>query len=210
MSIMIWNQQAQECEFLRQQLAEKEDQRQGWMEQCRRQGQNAQVEIDRLKKQLAEKDSEIERLKEEGNMPVKYYQPNGKGQVYAVYGSSSINFADSLLEQLATSQAREMLSREVVRQNHEWHENYDEYGGYPESELAEVNEKALALPADTSTLGAMIAEAGEVMRTRCLFECGERQMSYAAAGYERHAQAIAGLSDILCALPIVTLEDLQK
>lgn len=141
---------------LRQQLAEKEDQRQGWMEQCRRQGQNAQVEIDRLKKQLAEKDSEIERLKEEGNMPVKYYQPNGKGQVYAVYGSSSINFADSLLEQLAASQAREQQLREAVRQNQEWHENHDEYGGYPESELAEVNEKALAQSSDTSALEAIM------------------------------------------------------
>lgn len=65
----------------------------------------AAIEIESLRQQLAEKGAEIERLKEDGNMPVKYYQPNGKGQVYAVYGASSINFADSLLEQLAEKDA---------------------------------------------------------------------------------------------------------
>ena len=29
--------------------------------------------------------------------------------------------------------------RSAVRLNHEWHTAYDEYGGYPESELFEIN-----------------------------------------------------------------------
>lgn len=67
-----------------------------------------------LAEAFREMEAEIERLKEDGNMPVKYYQPNGKGQIYAVYGASSINFADSLLEQLAASHAREQQLREAA------------------------------------------------------------------------------------------------
>lgn len=160
-----------------------------------------------LLEQLAEKDAEIERLKEDGNMPVKYYQPNGKGQVYAVYGSSSIDFADSLLEQLAASQAREVRLREAVRQNQEWHENYDEYGGYPESELAEVNEKALTNPTDTTALGAMIAEAGEVMRERCS-DSAQAEMDEQNLG-SAHWHAARACREAIMDIPCVTLEDLK-
>lgn len=98
------------------------------------------------------------------------------------------------LDKLAASQAREAQLREAVRQNHEWHENYDEYGGYPESELAEVNEKALALPQDTTALEAMIAEAGEVMRERVMQARGNGNL------YPLDIRALPG----------VTLEDLRK
>ena len=49
-------------------------------------------------------EEEVERLQEEGNLPVRYYQPNGKGVVYAVYGSSSIDFVEELRAQLAAAQ----------------------------------------------------------------------------------------------------------
>ena len=49
-------------------------------------------------------EEEIERLQEEDNLPVRYYQPNGKGPVYAVYGSSSIDFVEELRAQLAAAQ----------------------------------------------------------------------------------------------------------
>lgn len=51
-------------------------------------------------------EKEIERLQEEGNLPVRYYQPNGKGLVYAVYGSSSIDFVEELRAQLAKAEQR--------------------------------------------------------------------------------------------------------
>lgn len=58
-------------------------------------------EVVQLRQQLAEKDAEIEHLKEESRLPVKYYQPDGKGPIYAVCGASSINFTEYLLNELA-------------------------------------------------------------------------------------------------------------
>lgn len=81
-------------------------------------------------------------------------------------------------------------------------------------EYVEVARKSLDIAYDTAALEAVKAqvahEAGEVMRERCAVECEQRQMAYATAGYERHAQATAGLSDDIRALPGVTLEDLWK
>lgn len=70
--------------------------------------------------------------------------------------------------QLAASQLREQRLRGAVSQNHAWHKNYDEYEGYPESELAEVNEQALALQQDLTALQSYVAGAGEVMRRMAL------------------------------------------
>lgn len=54
---------------------------------------------------------EVERLQEEDNLPVRYYQPNGKGPVYAVYESSSIDFVEKLRNQLTVAQ-EELRSRD--------------------------------------------------------------------------------------------------
>jgi hypothetical protein len=35
--------------------------------------------------------------------------------------------------------------QEAVKANHEWHNQYDEYGGYPESDLCEQNCRAMSL-----------------------------------------------------------------
>jgi hypothetical protein len=35
---------------------------------------------------------------------------------------------------------------DAVRDNHEWHQNYDEHGGYPGSALEQTNRAALGLP----------------------------------------------------------------
>ncbi len=118
------------------------------------------------------------------------------------------NTAKLLDEQLAASQAREQQLREAVRQNQEWHENYDEYGGYPESELAEVNEKALAIPADTTALEAMLAKAGEVMRERCSDSAQtEMDEQYIDSSPWYAARACR---EAIRDIPCVTLEDLQK
>ena len=49
-------------------------------------------------------EEEVARLQDEDNLPVRYYQPNGKGPVYAVYGSSSIDFVEKLRNQLTAAQ----------------------------------------------------------------------------------------------------------
>jgi len=123
-----------------------------------------------LEAQLAGKDAEIERLKEESRMPVKYYQPDGKGSIYAVYGSSSINFTESLLNKLAASQAREQQLREALTacvcamQDHQAGIGitgmFDEVEKLGRLVLQSVTQ-------DTSALEAVIAKAGEVMRERC-------------------------------------------
>ena len=115
---------------------------------------------------------------------------------------------ESLRQQLAASQAREVQLREAVRQNHEWHNNYDEYGGYPESELCEVNTEALALPQDTTALGAMIAKAGEVMRERCS-DSAQTEMDGQNLG-SAHWHAARVCREAIRDIPCVTLEDLQK
>ena len=47
-------------------------------------------------------------------------------------------------QQLAESREREGRMREAVRENHQWHLDYDEYDGYLESALYETNMAALA------------------------------------------------------------------
>ena len=75
---------------------------------------------------------------------------------------------------------------------------------------AEIEKALIAMgwtpPGKTAEI---VAKAGEVMRERCAVECARRQMAYATAGYERQAQATAGLSDDIRSLPDVTLEDLK-
>ena len=138
---------------------------------------------------ITEKDAEIERLKEDDNTPTKYYQPNGKGRVYAVYGASSIDFADSLLEQLAASQAREVQLREAL----EWEREFQKDQG---RDVSVFGGSVLALPSDTSALEALIAKASEVMRERCLFEAD-------IAYHSRHC------CNEIRALPGVTLDDIK-
>ncbi len=62
-------------------------------------------------------DEEVARLQEEDNLPVRYYQPNGKGPVYAVYGSSSIDFVEELRTQLAAAQEENDVLRRIHKEN---------------------------------------------------------------------------------------------
>lgn len=152
----------------------------------------------RLLTELAEKNVKIERLKEDGNMPVKYYQPNGKGQVYAVYGASSINFADSLLEQLAASQAREVQLREALHYSlGAWY--YDGVSNEHGSIFREANDR-LTNPPTHFALETLIAQAGEVMRERCAHEADPFELKNALA---------TDIAKGIRALPDVTLEDLK-
>lgn len=36
------------------------------------------------------------------------------------------------------------MALEALKENHKWHKRYDDYDGYPESELCECNTKAIA------------------------------------------------------------------
>lgn len=42
---------------------------------------------------------------------------------------------------MLTTQAKQVLAlaRDTVTENHRWHETYDEFGGYPESQLESQN-----------------------------------------------------------------------
>lgn len=105
--------------------------------------------IETLRRQLAEKDGEIERLKEEVRVTKEEDFPR---KVKAVANNWRIT--------LATSQAREVKLREAL--------SIAVVGGdYLKSERDQFD-KLLAQPTDTSALEAMIQKAGEVMRERCL------------------------------------------
>ena len=106
-----------------------------------------------------------------------------------------------LRQQLAASQAREVLLREALEDARTADDlNYCASGAY----FTDVIDKALALPQDTTTLEAMIAKAGEVMRERCAGAVFKQAKYF---GYNVHAEAVR---DAASALPGVTLEDLQK
>ena len=44
---------------------------------------------------------------------------------------------------LETEKVKEL--KEIIRQNHVWHQTFDEYDGYTDSELCELNLKGLSL-----------------------------------------------------------------
>lgn len=56
--------------------------------------------------------------------------------------------------QLTSANEALKLAAEALKQNHKWHQDYDEYGGYDESDLGETNMKALtALDAKLKEIG---------------------------------------------------------
>lgn len=57
-----------------------------------------------------------------------------------------------LEEEKAGLQLLSKQYRETLEANHQWHKDYDEYGGYPESDLCEQNTKALATTSPTEAL----------------------------------------------------------
>ena len=93
---------------------------------------------------------------------------------------------ESLRQQLAASQAREVRLREALRH---LHHNARKSGANMGLAL-DVAKDALALLQDTAALEAMIAKAGECMRERC----------------ERESWLMA---PVLRSIPGVTLEDIK-
>ena len=149
-------------------------------------------EIVSLRQQLAEKDAEIERLKEEVRVTKEEDFPR---KAEAVANNWRIKLAAS---QLREQQLREALDavQQVANRSEGiagWHMNGDIASW--DSILPEV-EQALALPADATALREMIEKAGEVMRERCVIELYKRDDEFIT---ERAIRAIPGM----------TLEDLQ-
>jgi Skp family chaperone for outer membrane proteins len=100
--------------------------------------------VTQFRQQLAEKDSEIERLRSEAD-------PEALHIAY-LHGQADRN------QQLAAAQVREHQYREAVIQ----------LAVQTTAEDREmIADKALSLPSDTSTLEAIVQKAGEVMRERC-------------------------------------------
>lgn len=66
---------------------------------------------------------------------------------------------DSAKKILELEQRVKVLTDAVVA-NHEWHKEMDEYSGYPDSELCEINTKALApLPKESDSPETDLDEA---------------------------------------------------
>ena len=55
-------------------------------------------------------------------------------------------------------QARIRELREALVENDRWHAAYDDYGGYPDSEIEGMNARALSRPDDLSALEAYVRE----------------------------------------------------
>ena len=151
--------------------------------------QQLRDEIEYLRKQLAEKDAEIARLRKEQEQ----YGPDKVAiQKQAWVEADRQRQINELRQQLAASQTKKRQLREAIgicmKEIESW---YDEVG-YDRFNHPEVN-KALALPQDTSALEAVVQRAGEVMRERVMRARGNGQLY----PVEIHA------------LPGVTLEDLR-
>lgn len=167
-------------------------------------------EIESLRQQLAEKDGEIERLKEELTTAAIDIKK-------AIDESRKVLVADwtekfSLQQQqLAASQAREAQLREALEDANDFverHSNrWDGINGKHPYTVFESSRKALALPQDTIALEAMIAEAGEVMRERCSDSAhAEMDEQYTDSSPWYAARACR---EAIRDIPCVTLEDLQ-
>lgn len=169
-----------EAESLRQQLAEKS------AEATRFETMFCYVNADfsKLEQQLAEKDAEIERLRRSVSTAVKLLDVEGPTDV---------------IDLLAASQARERQLREALQLVANrficWH-------------TAAV--EALALPADTSAIEAMIRKAGECMRERCRETAEELQHPHGGTCESQDwCDGIKHSAEAIRALPGVKLEDLK-
>ena len=90
-------------------------------------------------------EEEVARLQEEDNLPVRYYQPNGKGLVYAVYGSSSIDFVEELRTQLAAAQEEIQKLRQDLLTSYGESEELSGQLAKAEQRVAEYNELIYAV-----------------------------------------------------------------
>ena len=156
--------------------------------------------IDRLRQQLAEANVEIERLKaEERSHNMEY------GDVHDSYTEASLK--------LAASQAREQELRGAFQTYIDEHEECTDADDWMamtcSMEAHHVADEALAQPADTTALQAMIAKAGEVMRERCAKACTDRSAETDADDFDEWDQSNYSCAEAIHALPGVTLEDLK-
>ena len=108
---------------------------------------------------------------------------------------------ETLRQQLAASQAREVQLREALKTA--GMNCVDDFIAAGALQLADSK-------SDTSALEAMIAEAGEVMRERCADGCDRLTMyGPVAEAQQRYNQAYRHCKDRILTSPGVTLEDLK-
>lgn len=170
-----------------------------------------------LKLQLAEKDAEIERLRQE-----------------AAERPSAADHGE-VCEQLAASQAREQQLREALKSVRSIivegaNAGFNCHAGDWANRLFSsqpITFDAIAHPTDTSALQDLIAKAGEVMRVRCVEyllsdrkALNENKAVWAAnpmlapddgfvLNWEESAASSEAHAEVVRALPGVTLEDLK-
>lgn len=146
--------------------------------------------IESLRQQLAEKDAEIEHMR--GVSECHAIDLRERDAAIKSHAAKS----RELEKQLAASQLQNTQLREVL----EWvvdifTDNTLSHERDPELWVGGAKE-ALAIPADTTALEAMIAKAGEVMRERCSAECWKRSTEpQLIAAQQRMAEACAKVCD---------------
>lgn len=134
--------------------------------------------IESMRQQLTEKDAEIARRITLDEMTVEVE-------------SATKAVADFYEKQLAAIQLREQQLREALGHYR------GRYGNSGNMELRA--DEALALPADTTALSAIVTKAGEVMRQRAILPFIQDHCEY--FGRE--------ITDAIRALPAITIEDLK-
>lgn len=174
----------------------------------------AASEIESLRQQLAEKASEIERLKatlqrrmddirlqaerhvsledKYRDMSQQLAASQAENESLRRANKECVEYFNEAQKDLAASQAREQQYRRalVIADN----AGDDEWHPYTPEQAKTAIGKTIALPQDTSALEAMIQKAGEVMRERVMQARGKGQL------YPMDLRALPG----------VTLEDLRK
>lgn len=137
--------------------------------------------------QLQEENAELRQQLAVAQLQIKQYREAHQ----AVIGCIDAACCEGLMDQLAelpieTGQIRDLVERRLL-----WAGRY--------------SEQALALPADTSALEAMIVKAGEVMRERCCRKAGSMERDYPITG-----KLYAGnVSKAIRSIPGVTIADLK-
>ena len=75
---------------------------------------------------------------------------------------------------------------EALEANHKWHQDYDDHGGYPESDLCEQNEAALTAAQQAQPVCGYDDTTGNCTRVNC---CKQAQPERAPLSYWQVAKA---------------------
>lgn len=130
-----------------------------WFPLTAEQMESMKVDVERLTRERAEETERIEFLRAQVQDLVEAFE-EAKGK------------AEKVTRERDQAQAACAEMRQVVEANHKWHQNYDEYEGYPDSELCELNCHVLGLSVGAPLLARLERQSFELSLCRsALREC---------------------------------------